>query len=119
MVDSSVCPPNTDGPLPKTDVELGDIVRRFAPEYKSQYGHVMMPAQRRALSDIAACCTQELGGRLYRCDDCGHVEKQTTNHHNPTWSVGSVGHCQKCGWKRPHQYGGRTTWTCLEAAPKS
>ena len=23
-----------------------------------------------ALSDIAACCTPELGGRLYRCDDC-------------------------------------------------
>ena len=30
----------------------------------------MMPSQKRALSDIAACCTQELGGRLYRCDDC-------------------------------------------------
>jgi hypothetical protein len=30
----------------------------------------MMPSQERALSDIAACCTKQLGGRLYRCDDC-------------------------------------------------
>ena len=56
--------------LPKTGVELADVVRRFAPEYTSQYRHVMMPSQRKALSDIAACCTEALGGRLYRCDDC-------------------------------------------------
>jgi len=30
----------------------------------------MMPSHKKALSDIAACCTRELGGRLYRCDDC-------------------------------------------------
>ena len=63
MVDLNVC-------TPKTDVELADVVRRFGPQYTSQYGHRMMPSQKRALSDIAACCTRELGGRLYRCDDC-------------------------------------------------
>jgi hypothetical protein len=63
MVDPSVCPP-------KADVELADVVRRFGTQYISQYGHRMMPSQKRALSDIAACCTKELGGRLYRCDDC-------------------------------------------------
>jgi hypothetical protein len=52
------------------DVELADVVRRFAPEYTSQYGAMMMPSQKRALADIAACCTKELGGRFYRCDDC-------------------------------------------------
>jgi hypothetical protein len=55
---------------PKTDIELADVVRRFGPQYTSQYGHRMMPSQKRALSDITACCTPELGGRLYRCDDC-------------------------------------------------
>jgi hypothetical protein len=54
----------------KTDVELADVVRRFAPKYTSQYGHVMMPSQKKAISDIAACCTSEMGGRLYRCNDC-------------------------------------------------
>jgi len=63
MVDSNLC-------LTKTDVELADVVRRFGPKYTSQYGHVMMPSQRRAIADIAACCTRELGGRLYRCNDC-------------------------------------------------
>jgi hypothetical protein len=62
MVDPSV---DTKG-----DVELADVVRQFGPQYTSQYGHVMMPSQRRALADIAACCTRELGGRLYQCHDC-------------------------------------------------
>jgi len=63
MVEPSTCPP-------KTDVELADLVRRFTLQYTSQYGPTMMPSHKRALSDIAACCTRELGGRLYRCDDC-------------------------------------------------
>lgn len=63
MVDPSTCPP-------KVGVELADVVRRFALQYTSQYGQTMMPSHKRALSDIAACCTRELGGRWYRCDDC-------------------------------------------------
>ena len=63
MVDSSV---NST----KTGVELADVVRRFGPKYTTKFGHVMMPSQKRALADIAACCTEEMGGRLFRCDDC-------------------------------------------------
>jgi hypothetical protein len=63
MVDSSVCPP-------KADIELADVVRHFGPQYTAPYGQVLMPSQKRALADIAACCTEALGGRLYRCDDC-------------------------------------------------
>jgi hypothetical protein len=63
MVDSSLCPP-------KAEIELADVVRHFGPQYTTQYGQVMMPSQKRALADIAACCTEALGGRLYRCDDC-------------------------------------------------
>jgi hypothetical protein len=63
MVEPNTCPP-------KADVELADVVRRFALQYTSQYGRTMMPSQKRALSDIAACCTEALGGRRYRCDDC-------------------------------------------------
>jgi len=63
MVEPSTCPP-------KADVELADVVRRFALQCTSQYGRTMMPSQKRALSDIAACCTEALGGRRYRCDDC-------------------------------------------------
>jgi hypothetical protein len=63
VVDPRVCPP-------KADVELADVVRRFGPQYVSQYGQGMMPSQKKALSDIAACCTRELGGQLYHCVDC-------------------------------------------------
>jgi hypothetical protein len=66
VVDPSVC-------LPKAEVELADVIRRFAPQYIAQYGQRMMPSQKKALSDIAACCTPERGGRLYRCDDCDEM----------------------------------------------
>jgi hypothetical protein len=63
MVDPNTCPP-------KATIELADVVRRFSCQYTSQYGPIMMPSQKRALADIAACCTQALGGRRYQCDDC-------------------------------------------------
>jgi hypothetical protein len=65
MVDPRVLPPKAD-----KKVELADVVLRFGPQYTSRYGTGMMPSQRKALWDIAACCTPALGGRLYRCDDC-------------------------------------------------
>ena len=70
MVNPSVCLPNTDQEHSPQTVELADVVRRFGGEYRSQHGHLMMPSHERALADIAACCTKELGGRLYQCDDC-------------------------------------------------
>jgi hypothetical protein len=63
MAEHRACPPGTD-------IELADVVRRFGPQYTAQYGERMMPSQKKALADIAACCTPESGGRLYRCDDC-------------------------------------------------
>jgi len=56
--------------LPKTGVELANVIHRFGPKYTTQYAKQMMPSQRRALADIAVCCTEALGGRRYRCDDC-------------------------------------------------
>jgi Putative transposase/Transposase zinc-binding domain len=63
MVDSSVCPT-------RTGIELADVVRRFGPAYTARYGERMLPSQQKALTDIAACCTKALGGRLYACGDC-------------------------------------------------
>ena len=54
----------------KTGVELADVVRRFGPKYTSRFENVMLPSQKRALADIAACCTEQLGGRRFRCGDC-------------------------------------------------
>ena len=61
---------NKSSILPKTGVDLANVIHRFGPKYTTQYAKRMMPSQRRALADIAVCCTEALGGRLYRCDDC-------------------------------------------------
>ena len=55
MIDPQVCPP-------RGNIELADVVRRFGPEYISQYGEQVLTSHKKALSDIAACCTRELGG---------------------------------------------------------
>ena len=70
MVNPNACLANTNQELLPRNVELADVVHRFGAEYQSQYGHAMLPSHKRALTDIEACCTQQLGGRLYQCDDC-------------------------------------------------
>lgn len=51
-------------------IELANVVRRFKDRYVNEFGSVMMPSQRRALADIAACMTAEMGGHQYHCRDC-------------------------------------------------
>ena len=68
MAEHRACPPGTG-------IELADVVRRFGPQYTARYGERMMPSQKKALSDIAACCTPELGGRLW-VDERGQFSKE-------------------------------------------
>ena len=68
MLSPALCRTNTE--LPRGSVELADVVRRFGGAYRSQFGHVMLPSHHRALADIEACCTRQLGGRMYQCGDC-------------------------------------------------
>jgi hypothetical protein len=56
--------------MKNTMIELADVVRRFQGEYFAQFGDRIMPSQRKALRDIAACSTPQLGGHRYRCQDC-------------------------------------------------
>jgi len=52
-------------------IELADVVRRFKDPYVARSGHRMMPSHKKALADIAACMTAEMGGHQYQCRDCG------------------------------------------------
>ena len=52
-------------------IELADVVRRFKDGYVAEFGHCMMPSQKKALADIAACRTAEMGGHHYRCREGG------------------------------------------------
>jgi hypothetical protein len=96
MVNPSIGPPAKVVPPSSSGVELADVVRRFAPEYTSQYGPVMMPSQKKALADIAACCTQEMGGRLHRCSDC----------HETFWSFHCCRNraCPKCHGRQTQEW---------------
>jgi predicted RNA-binding Zn-ribbon protein involved in translation (DUF1610 family) len=51
-------------------IDVADVVRRFAPAYLDGHGASMLASHRRALADIAACRTAELGGHLWRCTAC-------------------------------------------------
>lgn len=52
-------------------LEVADVVRQFREAYAAQFGHVMLPSQKKALEDIAGCMTPAMGGHRYRCQDCG------------------------------------------------
>lgn len=54
----------------KQQIELADVVRRFMGPYKEQFGHLMLPSHCRALQDIVACMTEDMGGEYYHCKDC-------------------------------------------------
>ena len=72
-------------------VELADIFRRYGPDYINHFGNRMLPSHRRALHDIAACRTEQMGGHLYCCEnpDC---EQLVYAYH----SCGNRS-CPKCG----------------------
>lgn len=60
-----------------------------------------------------------ISSKKYKCDKCGHIVSQSTNHYGPTWSFGKYNTCPVCP---PHAkypwFGGFTTWTCLEVEHK-
>jgi hypothetical protein len=71
--------------------ELAEIFRRYGPEYIDRFGSKMLPSHKRAMRDIIACRTEEMGGHLYRCEnpDCRHL----------VYAYHSCGNrsCPKCG----------------------
>ena len=68
-------------------ITLGDIFRRYGPQYRARYGHHMSADQHAAMHAIEQCRTEALGGHVYTCPSC-----QTTrysyhscrNRHCPT-----------------------------------
>ena len=67
-------------------LELADIVRAVSPEERAAWR--LLPSQQAALNAILQCRTPALGGQLYQCDQCSHLE----------YSYHSCGnrHCPKC-----------------------
>jgi ssDNA-binding Zn-finger/Zn-ribbon topoisomerase 1 len=79
-------------------VELADIFRRYAPDYIDRFGTRMLPSHRRALHDIIACRTEQMGGHLYGCEnaDCEQI----------VYAYHSCGNrsCPKCGQDKTQRW---------------
>jgi len=79
-------------------VELADIFRRYGPEYIDRFGAAMLPSHRRAIDDIVACRTEEMGGHLYCCEnpECAQI----------VYAYHSCGNrsCPKCGQDKTQQW---------------
>jgi hypothetical protein len=56
-------------------IELAEVVRKHGPEYLKKFGDRMPLNHHRALTAIAACRTEELGGHREECNhQCGHSD---------------------------------------------
>jgi len=53
-------------------VDLADIVKAHGAQYRATFGDRMLQSHKRALSAIAQCRTEALGGHLAQCEECGH-----------------------------------------------
>lgn len=71
-------------------LELGDIFREHAKGYLST--HTLCPVQLKAIRDIMACRTKQMGGHIYQCDNCGYSEQSYNSCRNR--------HCNKCQFIR-------------------
>lgn len=57
----------------------------------------------------------EVTYRPYKCDRCGFIKEQQTNHRGKTWSVGHYNTCPQCPpFAKYPEFGGHTSWTCVE-----
>jgi len=79
-------------------VELADIFRRYGPDYIDRFGSKILPGHQRALHDIVACRTEQMGGHLYCCEnpDCEHL----------VYAYHSCGNrsCPKCGQDKTRRW---------------
>lgn len=53
---------------------IRNIIVRFGPSYLERFGERMPDSHRRALFDIVSCRSNEMGGHLRECENCGETE---------------------------------------------
>ncbi len=77
---------------------MADIFRRFGPDYIDRFGSRMLPSHHRAIEDIAACRTKQMGGHLYCCENEA-CEQLVYEYH----SCGNRS-CPKCGQDKTQRW---------------
>lgn len=74
---------------PPSRIRFHDLLRQHAPAYLKAYGRSMPARQREVLNTILRCRTAASGGRVFRCQDCGHLHFAFHSCNNR--------HCPLCG----------------------
>jgi putative transposase/transposase-like zinc-binding protein len=69
-------------------LEVADVIRSHGEAFLQKYGGLLSSTQKKALRDLAACRTAELGGHVECCLDCGHERIAYNSCRNR--------HCPKC-----------------------
>lgn len=52
--------------------DLAEVFARYGTAYLEKYGPALLPSHLRAMQDVVACRTEEMGGQVYCCDRCGY-----------------------------------------------
>ena len=74
--------------MSRPPLEVADIFRACGAQYRQT--HRCSPEQLAVMDAIEICRTAELGGRVEKCDQCGHRAILYNSCRNR--------HCPKCGW---------------------
>ena len=69
-------------------LELADIFRQYGPAYRARDGERLLPSHQRVMRAIEQCRTAALGGQVYACGQCDHVQYRYHSCRNR--------HCPKC-----------------------
>jgi len=77
---------NSESSCKGNRLEVADIMRRYHDEYNRN--HSTSAAQRKVMRHIMACRTDEIGGYVERCDDCGYIRTMYYSCRDR--------HCPKC-----------------------
>ena len=68
-------------------VTLGEIFRRYGPQYRAHFGHRISPEHYQVMRAIEQCRTEALGGHVYTCPACAtkrYSYHSCRNRHCPT-----------------------------------
>jgi len=69
-------------------VTLGEIFRRYGPQYRAQFGEKLSDEQKQAMRAIEQCRTGALGGHVYTCPACATIRYSYHSCRNR--------HCPRC-----------------------
>jgi len=77
-------------------LSVHEVLRRWAPAYREQFGAAMPTRQREVLQRLLACRTPALGGALHYCPNC--------DHRHFSYHSCNDRHCPQCGGQDTQQW---------------